>query len=409
MRNILKQSSYVFFAQVLTRFIGFFYTIFLARSLGVSNFGLYSVVLAYFSLFSTFSDFGFNRYLITEVASDRLKVPQLLFSIGLLRVTVTVVLFSIFAVVLYALDPEKMRVYLVLLATLAVLPQALAFTFDSVFVALKKLQYSALSLITLSISTTILGVSFILLGFGVTGVIVALIFGQIIYLLTLSIFLREQEFIIHTSMNWQIIKNIIAGSIPYGFVGVLGLLYFKIDTLILNYIRGNFEAGIYSAAYKFLEALVFIPSSLSLALFPNVVKLINTNPLKVYKLYLKATAILFFFSLIIVAVYLLFLPQIIIFFLPQYLPSISVIQILALTIPFMFIISPQGIILFSGKKFLKALIILSVFNLFLNIAMNLYLIPRYGYFGATWATLVSDVVGFIIFFLYIRVKLLSLR
>lgn len=409
MRVILKQTSWLFLAQVLSRLIGFFYTIFLAKSLGVSNFGLYSVTLAYFSLLSSISDFGFNRYLITELAGNNLKIPQLLFSISVFRVTVTSVLFAIFAVVLYLFDPEKMRVSLILLATLSAVPQAAALTLDSVFVALRKLQYSALGLVVLSISTTTLGVAFVFSGFGTIGAIAALIAGQIIYLLILAIFLKGQRFALQIKINWLTIKNIILGSFPYGLVGILGLLYFKIDTLILSYLKGNFDAGIYSAAYKFLEALVFIPSSLSLALFPNVVKWINTNPLRVYKLYIKSTILLFFISLGVVAIYSLFLPQIIIFFLPQYLPSISVIKILSLTIPFMFMISPQSIVLFSDRRFLKVLIVISSFNLLLNIAMNFFLIPKYSYFGSAWATLVSDVIGFVIFFCYIRIKLRRLK
>lgn len=405
MHKILKQTSWLVAAQVLTRVIGFFYTIFLARSLGVSNFGLYSVVLAYFSLFSSISDIGFNRYLITEFSSNSAKISQLLLGIGILRVTITSVLFAIFALILYLFDPEKMRISLILLATLSVIPQAIAFTLDSVFVALKKLQYSALSLVALNIATAIFGVSLILLGFGIVGVIVALILGQIIYLLILAKFFKRQKITLYTKINWVIIRDTISGSIVYGFIGALGLLYFKIDTLILNYLQGDFDVGIYSVAYKFLEALIFIPSALSLALFPHVVKLVSTDPLRVYRLYLKSTLLLFLISLVVVFAYLLFLPQVIVLFLPQYSPSIPVIKLLSITIPFMFMISPQGIILFSARKFLRMLILISIFNLLLNIAMNFYLIPKYSYFGSAWATIISDIVGFILFFFYIRIKL----
>lgn len=407
MRNILKQSSVLFLAQALTRIIGFFYTIFLARNLGVSNFGLYSVVLAYFSLFSSISEFGFNRYLVTEVAVDKLKIPQLLFSIGLFRITVVSVLFAIFATLLYFLDPEKIRVSLVLLATLAVFPQALAFTIDSIFVALKKLEYSALAMVALSISTAFIGIIFILSGLNIKGVVMALIFGQIIYFLTLVIFLKAQKVKLDTTVSLKLLKKIIWGSFPYGLIGVLGLLYFKIDTLILNYLKGNYDSGIYSAGYKFLESLVFVPSALSTALFPNFISLINKDPKRVYRIYIKSTIFLFFLSIIIVGAYLFFLPLVITYFLPQYVKTIEVVKILSLTIPFMFMISPQGIILFSDKKFLKFLTVISIFNLVLNISLNFYLIPKFGYFGSAWSTLVSDVLGFVVFFFYIRVKLLK--
>ncbi len=407
MRKILGQASWLFIAQVLTRMIGFIYTIFLARNLGVSDFGLYSAVLAYFSLFSSISEFGFNRYLITELAVDKLKVSQLLFSVSLLRTTIVSVLFAIFATLLYFLDPEKIRVSLVLLATLAVFPQALALTIDSIFVAFKKLEYSALAMVGLSISTSIIGVIFILSGLNIRGVVLALIFGQIIYFLILGIFLRWQKLGLNMQVSLELLKKIIWGSLPYGFVGVLGLLYFKIDTLILNYLKGNYDSGIYSAGYKFLESLIFVPSALSTALFPNIVSLINKDPKRVYQIYIKSTVFLFVLSIVIVGAYLFFLPMIITYLLPQYVKAIEVVKILSLTIPFMFMISPQGIILFSDKKFLKFLTVFSIFNLILNISLNFYLIPKFGYFGSAWSTLVSDVLGFVVFFFYIRVKLLK--
>lgn len=397
----------LFLAQAFVRIIGFFYTIFLARNLGVFDFGLYSVVLAYFSLFSSISEFGFNRYLITELAVDRLKIPQLLFSIGLFRTTIVSVLFAIFATLLYLVDPEKIRVSLVLLATLAVFPQALSFTIDSIFVALKKLEYSALAMVALSISTSLIGVIFILSGLNIKGAVLALIFGQIIYFLILGIFLKRQNVKLDTKVSLKLLKKIIWGSFPYGLIGILGLLYFKIDTLILNYLKGNYDSGIYSAGYKFLESLIFVPSALSTALFPNFVSLINKDSKRVYRIYIKSTIFLFLLSIVIIGIYLFSLPVIITYLLPQYVKAIEVVKILSLTIPFMFMISPQGIILFSDKKFLKFLTVVSIFNLVLNISLNFYLIPKFGYFGSAWSTLISDVLGFVVFFFYIRVKLLK--
>ena len=39
------------------------------------------------------------------------------------------------------------------------------------------------------------------------------------------------------------------GSLPYGLLGILGLLYFRIDTILLSYLRGNFETEIAAGTY----------------------------------------------------------------------------------------------------------------------------------------------------------------
>lgn len=409
MRSILKQTSWLVGAQFLGRIIGLFYTIFLARNLGVSDFGLYSTALAFFSVITSVGDFGFNRYIITEVVADQTKIPSLLLNISLTRAALSAVLFAVFGLFLYFLDSDKLRVSLVLLCLISSIPQAIALTLDAIFVAIKRLQFSSVSLVVLNLTTALSGVYLLMNGFQVYGAVTAFIIGQVVYLAVLVIFIRMHKLKFLLNLTFPMLKKIITQSFPYGLIGVLGLLYFKVDTLILAYLKGNFDVGIYSAGYKFLEALVFIPSSLSAALFPNTIKLIDTDPEKTYQIYLKATFLLLAVSLVIVLSYILLLPGIIRVFLPQYLQAIDIIKILSLTIPFMFMISPQGVILFSAKKFLRPLIYFSLFNLILNIGLNFYFIPKYSFYASAWVTLISDVIGFFIFFVYIRAKLLRTK
>ena len=167
MKEILKQSSWLIGAQILSRIIGFFYTIFLARNLGVSDYGLFSVGLAYFSIISSFSDFGFNRYLIKEASQKENTKWELLWNLMALRLTLICIFFGIFSVLLYLFDGNRLRVSVILLASLAVLPQTIAITFDGLFIALRKLQFSAIALITSSLGTVLLGFFMISKGFGV--------------------------------------------------------------------------------------------------------------------------------------------------------------------------------------------------------------------------------------------------
>ncbi len=188
MRSILKQTSWLFFAQTGTRIISFFYIIYLARTLGVSDFGLYTVSLAYFSILSSVADFGLNRFLIREVAIDKSKAPELLWNIIMLRLTLTSTFFALFSIILYFLDPDKMRVSLILLAAIAILPQGIAFTFDAIFVAIQKLQFSAAALFISGLSTTLVGLYLVGAGFGPLGAVNALVIGQVVYVIVLIIF-----------------------------------------------------------------------------------------------------------------------------------------------------------------------------------------------------------------------------
>lgn len=410
MKAILKQTSWLFLAQALGRVVGLFYTIFLARILGVEEFGLYILALTYFTLFSSVSDFGFNRFLIRELATyrsgtwlakDKHKLPELVCNIAILRLVLASLLFAIFATVIYFLDTDKTRVSLTLLAVLAIIPQSLAITLDGVFVAFRKLQFSAVALLISSLTTVFLGSILVYFGLGAYGAVNALIFGQLIYVVSLAIFLWWQGGLHLSAVEFATLKKVLTGSLPYGLLTILGLLYFRIDTVILSYLRGNFEVGLYGAAYRFLEAVIFIPSAFFSALFPVLAKLHETSTKDVKELYFKSLKVMMVLGFLVLVLFLVIVPQIIKIFLPNYSSSLSAIVILSLAIPFMYIHLPAVAVLLSSEKFLKPTILLSSLILTFNIIANLAFIPQYGFMAAAWITTISEVLSFVVFFLVV--------
>ena len=312
------------------------------------------------------------------------------------------IFFAIFSVILYAFDSDKTRVSIILLASLAVLPQAIAVTFDGIFIALRKLQFSAIASLIGSITIAFLGFSLVSKGFGVLGAINAIIIGQFIFAATLILLLYKQGGLKISEVKLSVIKKALSGSLPYGLLAILGLLYFRIDTILLSYMKGNFETGIYAAGYKFLETLVFIPNALSFALFPKFVRLHQENPKAIRGLMLKSIRLMFFAGVLIALSYYLILPSIIRAFLPQFISAISVIKILALAIPFMFVHVPLSQVLLSSDKYLKHVIYFSAVPLSLNIFLNILFIPQYGFLGASWVTVASDIISTIVIFFCIE-------
>ena len=405
MSSIFKQSSWLFLAQSLARAIGFLYTIFLARNLGPDQFGLFSAAVAFFALLSVFGEFGFNRFLTREIARDRENSATYLANVTVFRIILTSALFVGVASYLYLFDPDKIRANLTILALLAIFPVALAQTVDACFVAIQKLQYSAIALLFTSVFTTLLGFLLVSLDFGPTGPVLSLIFGQVIYFLILFAMLKSQKLKVFSKIQFSTIKKALVGSLPYGILGVLGMLYFRIDTVLLSYLRGNFETGIYSAAYKFLETAILIPSSISLAIFPVMVKLHETDHLSLKKLYRKTIVITFSLGVIGALVYFYVLPLLIQWLLPNYSASLEVIQILALTIPFMFVQITASQVLLTSDKNLKALMLITFVLLAFNLILNLIFIPQFGYMAAAWVTVISDIFAAILVLSYLELAL----
>ena len=407
-KQILKQTSWLVLAQTFTRIVGFFYTIFLAKSLGVGDFGLFSVGLAYFSIISGVSDFGFNRYLIREISKEEGQKWELVCNLLMLRLTIVSIFFGIFSLILYSFDQDKMRVSVILLSSLAILPQTVGLTFDGVFVALRRLQFSALVAVISSLATVSIGVFLLSHGFAVYGAVNALVLGQLIFALTFLLMFGLHIGIKLSEVKLALIKKALVGSLPYGLLGILGLLYFRIDTVMLSYLRGNFETGIYGVSYRFLEAVTLIPSAFSSALFPILSKLHQTkSKIEMRNLYLTSIKIMGFTGFLITLVFLVLISWAIRLFMPNFLQALDVIKILSLSIPLMFMTAPGVQVMFSTDKYLKTVLFLSIFTLGFNVLLNLILIPRFGVWAAAWVTVLSDLLSFIIFYFFIKIKILN--
>lgn len=389
--KIFKSSSYLILAQGFVKVTSFIYTLYLAKVLGVSDFGLFIVALSYFTLVSSISDLGISRFLIKETAREKVNLASLISNILLLRLIITAIFTLVFVLVMINFDQDTNRANLSLIAVLAIIPQAIGLTFDNIFIAFQKLSVSAIALILTTISTIILGVLLISLGFGVMGGVISLLLGQIVYSLFLLFFAAKKGIKFNLKLEKKVVKQILVGSLPYGLLATLGILYFRIDVILLSYLKGSYDVGIYGAAYKFLEALVFIPSTISLALFPILVKLHEVNQNEMKKVIFNILIVMGGLGVFATIGFIFILPFVLGILLPNYSGSIATIKILSLALPFMFIHVPLSQVLLSSDKYLKPLIIISFLPVTLNIILNWSFIPQYGYLAAAWVTVISDI------------------
>jgi O-antigen/teichoic acid export membrane protein len=70
------------------------------------------------------------------------------------------------------------------------------------------------------------------------------------------------------TIDFSLWKIIIIGSIPFALNALFGVLFFRIDTVMLSVLKGDAAVGIYSAAYVPMLALGVIPTVFIAAIYP---------------------------------------------------------------------------------------------------------------------------------------------
>lgn len=400
--KILKDTFYLLLSQGAVKLIGFFYTaFFLTNALGVINFGLYSVAISYFVLISSFADFGISRFLIKEVASSNKNMGALLSNVLFLRLISILVIFLLFSVVNIILDKDHLRSMLNIVAVMSILPQSIYITVDNFLIAKQRFSLSALILVAGNLVIASIGFLLVSLGLGTLGAVSAVFLGQIFYSLIMLAFILKEDINILSKVELKLIRKIIKGSLPYGLLGLLGVLYFRIDTILLSYMKSSYDTGIYGASFRFLEATVIIPTAFSTVLFPLLVRMQakNTSPAPLIN---KISLVMLPVGLVTTCLFFLIVPYFIKSYLPEFAESINAIKILSFAIPFMFIHIALSQFMLTSEKYLKPLLLISIFPLIINFTLNIIFIPKFGYIGSSWITVISDIFSLLILLFAIR-------
>jgi len=202
-------------------------------------------------------------------------------------------------------------------------------------------------------------------------------------------------------IDFNVILNLIRDSWPFALLGFLGLIYFRIDIIILSWLKGDEVVGWYNAAYGLLIGLIFLPDSLVTALFPVMSRYYKNSEQALKLTYQKSIKYLFILGLPIATGVIILANKIILFLYGQaYVMAVPALQILGWAILLIFINAPLGRLLFSIDK-QKDVLALSLITVSANIILNLLMIPKLSYIGSGIATFLSEVLSSLIFFSFL--------
>lgn len=171
------------------------------------------------------------------------------------------------------------------------------------------------------------------------------------------------------------------------------------DRLMINYLIGPSEAGIYSVAYSISMVLLIVNTSILNTLNPWIYKKIEESKF-------KDIANTSYVILVVIAVLNLTLialaPEAIsIMAPPQYHSAIWVIPPVTSSVFFIFMYSLFADFEFYFEK-TKLIMIASIFGAILNILLNYLLIPKFGFIAAGYTTLICYIIYVLVHYLFMK-------
>jgi len=398
-KTITQNTTYYTLALIFQKILAFVYFTFLARGLGVEDFGKYAFAFSFTTIFSVLVDVGLSQVLTREVAKDKEKTKNLLSNILGVKIVLSVFTYILVVILINALGYPSLTKSLVYLTGLVMLLDNFSTTFWATLRGHQNLKYESIGISFFQILVVVIGGILLYLNFSVIYLVIAMVFASSFNFTFSYIQMRLRTHIIpRINYNKNLIKSLIKISLPFALGGIFARLNTQIDTVFLSKMGCSgldicdTNVGIYSVATKITLALHFIPLAFVAAVFPAMSDLFVNDKDKLQRTFEKSMRYLmiigFPIAVGIIALAPVFVPLL---FGTEFINSVLPLQILMISLSLIFLTFPIGAFLNATSRQVRNTINIGI-AVIINIILNLILIPKYTYTGAAIASTISSLI-----------------
>jgi O-antigen/teichoic acid export membrane protein len=404
-RTIARNTAVGVAIQLFLKVATIIFNILVVRTLGDAEVGQLSIVLAWAFLFAVIGDMGIAQYYAREIARDRGKASDLFWDIVALRLILALVCTVVTVGVAIAVSGYSQTIITgIFIFTLTYFFQAFIAPISSMLIGYERVDLNWLLQAFQQIFTLILQAIVLYLGLGFVWLLVAGLINMPIMLVVTIILSRRTKLAIprptfQPSRWWFLLRH----GLPFGLQQVMLSLGLRADTVLLSLTRvPDFIIGWYAIAYTYLVLMITnIVASFSSAAMPTLSREHVNDPEVVRRWYFRSVKYLLFIGLPIAVGGAVLAAPIINLLYPEQMPAFLPLMILVWDIPFVMYHSFCGYLTTSIQKEVPAARIHLTMAL-TNVTINLLLIPRLGIIGASFATILTDLCGALLFYLMLR-------
>lgn len=409
-QTIFKNTFWLGTAEVISRLLRLVLLIYVAKILGATEYGRFTFALSFVSLFVVVHDFGLPLVVTREFAGKKEREPEF-YSVLSLKIVLSglVSLLVLSGSFLVTSDPVVRRIILVL-ALFSVVSGFLTVIY-AFFQARQRMEYQAWTIILQASVLTPVGI----LALWYFPSVLALSYSYLLSaVVALVVVLHLFHFrVLPLKLLWRtaVMRKFLNMAWPMALIGLSGIIYTYIDSVMLGYWGFITETGWYNAAYSIIHVLLVPAGLLSTSVYPVVSRFFRESDGKLHDALQVQTRIMIVVAFPLVVGGIALAREIILYvYGVDFSPSILAFQILVVIAGFVFLGSPlQNLFLAANQQ--KVVLYVNVFGAALNIALNLLLIPQFTLYGAATATLITYITMFGLIVVtakfYVRVVLLT--
>lgn len=381
--------------------------------LGTDGMGIWGQATDLTAILLVVANFGLGTLLTREVTRRRRLTVNLFWSAVRVRWLIGAACYVFLLAFVRAMGFDDLKTAAVLVTGVAVFVEATAMACDAVLQAHEKVQHQSTSQILSAVLYFAVGWWALEAGYGLMGVVWANLASRVVRLAVVA------PLMIRGCGPWRSAPE--AGrndspddgpapgmgwmfrlGLPMFMATTFGIIYNKVDTVMLGTMLGDSPAGVYVLGHRALDMMILVPSLFGFALFPAMAR---------YGMEGTADAVRFgersmrymLAAVMPLTLFLTFTAGPIIRWFDHggtgaFADSVPVLMIVIWALPLQAANIVFNRLLITADRE-RSFIVIGLTAMLVNVVLNVLLIPRYSYFGASWATIASMAVSF---FMHLR-------
>ncbi|WP_018757573.1 flippase [Paenibacillus terrigena] len=393
--KVFNNISWILAERIVQLVIALFVGIMSARFLGPSNFGLINYSISIMSLFFAFCELGIADIFIRDVLNEPSTTGVRLGSGIMMRFIAGFISMILMIVTVIVIDPtNEIVIYVSIVLSFSLIFRSIELI-DSWFQSRLQSKYVSISKILTGVCIAIWKISLLMMNapviwFAFSTTLEAMLVSAIL------LFMYVKKGGVKWEFSMQISKGMLSQSYHLIISGLLVSLYTKLGQIMIGSMIGEVDVGIYSAAIRLSDMWYIIP----LAIINSVTPVIIEQRKHDYEAYIRKLkqlyAVIIWMGIgvgIIFSIFSLFIVHTL--YGEAYSRAAGVLNINIWAGTFAMLGSARSIwiVCENYQKYVKHYII---FGTVINVVLNWILIPKLGIYGASWSTLIAQIVVAII-------------
>lgn len=359
-----------------------------ARVLGADRFGWYGTAASLAVIASVATTLGIMPLLIRDLAREPSLAPALLSASHRLKTWTNLGMFVMLAAAVWLLDYPGPVAQAALMLGVAYAIGSYAENFGAYFQAIERMRVWMQANALLGSVAGVVGVTLVV----TTGSIVAFCAAMVVGQAAALWWLTRQARLPGGHRLRVPAPSLIRGAAPFALAFVTLTVFYKVDVLIVDALRGPRAVGIYTAAYKFIDvthALALVGIG---ALYPRLSRLLHGNVPRGARSAARALELITLPAVMATGLLAIGGPRIVtLAFGGEYAAAGGVLTVLALAIPFLATNLLMGYVLGARNRMQWVAAAYGV-GLLAKVLGDLVLIRTWGEIGAAAGMLGAEVV-----------------